>query len=209
MFFKKLVRNPFFWAFILSIFALHIIKELAMARRSAPTPMVFVSDWQLTDQNNKPFGKKDLGGKVVVADFFFTSCPTICPKLTQAMGEIHSRFLDKTDQVAFVSFTVDPETDTPEHLKAFMAKNGMDKNNWWSLTGTKQQIHDVAVNKMKLHVGEKEPVAGAAEGVYDVPHLGELVLLDQNGDLRGLFKTDSTEMSALVRAVLFLLEKGP
>lgn len=207
MFFKKLIKNPFFWAFIFSIFALHIIKELAMARRSAPAPLVIVDDWQLLNQNGDTLGKKNLLGKVYVADFFFTSCPTICPKLTEAMKEIHKRFPDQTDQVSFVSITVDPERDTSEHLKLFMQNNGFNFNNWHGLTGDKKDIYDLAVNKMKLHVGEKEALKDQP-GIYDIPHMGELILFDQNGNLRGLFKTDPVEMSALVRAIQFLLEKG-
>lgn len=207
MFFKKLLKNPFFWAFIFSIFALHIIKELAMARRSAPAPLVIVDDWSLINQNGEQFGKKDLLNKVYVADFFFTSCPTICPKLTEAMKEIHKRFPDQQNHVSFVSITVDPERDTPERLKSFMQQNNFDFTNWYALTGDKKVIYDIAVNKMKLHIGEKETLKDNPN-VYDIPHMGELILFDQNGNLRGLFKTDSIEMAALVRAIQFLLEKG-
>jgi protein SCO1 len=203
---NRIIKNPFLWAFLVGIITLHIIKECALMRRAAPEPMVMVPSWTLTDQNGQPFGKTDLLGKVVIADFFFTSCPSICPKLTGAMKEIYERFKDKQDQVHFVSITVDPETDTPDVLKNFMTKNGIDFSNWHSLTGSHADIYDVVVQKMRVHMGEKEFVQ-TAEGVYDIPHLAQLAVFDQNGDLRGLFRTDSMEMSALVRAVKFILEK--
>ena len=168
--------------------------------------MVIVPDWQLIDESGRARGQKDLQGKVVIANFFFTSCPSICPKLTEAMKEIHQRFLKKTDQVEFISISVDPETDTPQVLKEFMAKNGFAHPNWHCLTGTKQEIYQVVVEKMRVHMGEREEIVNAP-GTYDIPHMGHLALFDQRGALRGLFKTESVEMAALVRAAEFLLEK--
>lgn len=173
-------------------------------RQSAPEPMVYLPDWQLTDQNGAPFGKKELLGKPFVASFFFTSCPSICPKLIASMKEVHVRFANEQEAVNFVSISVDPDTDTPEVLRQYMSKNGMSFANWHSLTGTKDEIYDVVVNKMKVHLGEKVEVK---EG-YDIPHLAHLALFDAEGNLRGLFKTDSMELSALVRAIKFLLKNS-
>lgn len=199
---NKILTNPFVWAFFLGIGSLHIIKEWSLSRRTAPEPLVYVGDWSLIDQNGRSFGSKDLQGKIVIADFFFTSCPTICPRLTNAMKEVFERFKHKTSGIHFVSISVDPENDKPEVLKKFMKDNGLDEDAWHSLTGTKDVIYDVVTNKMRVHVGER-----TADQNYDIPHLGELALFDQNGDLRGLFKTENTELAALVRAANFLLEK--
>jgi protein SCO1/2 len=203
---QRIIKNPFLWAFLVGIASLHIIKECALSHRGAPQPLVLVPDWSLIDQDGRPFGKKDLSGHVVIVDFFFTSCPSICPKVTGAMKEIYQRFKDKTHQVQFVSITVDPDTDTPEVLKGFMEKNDIAVTNWHSLTGNKTSIYEVVVEKMRVHMGEKEFVA-QGDGVYDIPHLAQLALFDQSGNLRGLFRTDSVEMAALVRAANFLLEK--
>lgn len=201
---KKLLKNPFLWAFIIGILSLHFIRQFALMRQSAPEPMVIVPDWQLIDQQGQAFGKKDLLGKPFVADFFFTSCPSICPKLTAAMKEVYLRFNKKSDQVNFVSVTVDPTTDTSAVLQKYMKDNDIDYPNWHSLTGTKQAIYDVVVEKMRIHMGEKQPIDKTSD-LYDIPHLGELALFDQAGNLRGLFKTDSTGLAALVRAVNFLV----
>ena len=77
------------------------------------------------------------------------------------MKEIHKRFLKKTDQVAFISITVDPETDTPEVLRAFMAKNGFDYPNWHCLTGTKEEVYQVVRKNARSCSGEREDVANA------------------------------------------------
>lgn len=206
--FKKLLKSPYLWAFIIGIISLHLVKEAALLRRSAPEPMMIVPDWSLVNEDGNPLSKKDLQGKVVIANYFFTSCPSICPKLTQSMKDVYERFTGKKDQVHFMSITVDPETDTPAVLKQFKVTNNIDHKNWHFLTGTKKEVYDVVVEKMRVHVGEKQ-VLPQTNGTYDIPHLGQLALFDQNGDLRGLFKTDSVELSALVRAANFLLEKGP
>lgn len=199
---KKIFKSPFLWAFLIGIATLHIIKECALMRQSAPKPMVYLPSWQLLNQEGQVFGKQELLGKPFVASFFFTSCPTICPKLIASMKEVHVRFAKEQDQVNFVSITVDPKTDTPQILKDYMKKNGMEFKNWYSLTGSPEEIYDVVVNKMKVHMGEKVQKNDS----YDIPHLAHLALFDANGNLRGLFKTDSMELSALVRAIKFLLK---
>lgn len=203
--FKQIIKNPFLWAFVIGIISLHVFREMALIRKSAPPPLAIVPDWSLTDQDGRPLSKKDLLGKLVVADFFFTSCPSICPKLTQAMKEIYLRFKHRPD-VQFSSITVDPQIDTPAVLKRYLQNNGIGYDNWHALTGTKSEIYDVVVNKMKVHVGEREDIDNK-QGMYDISHLAQLALFDQNGNLRGLFKTDSVELAALVRAMNFFLEE--
>lgn len=203
---SKLFFNPFFLAFLVGILSLHIIKHFALMRRSAPEPMVTVPEWKLTDQNGQTFGKNDLKGKLFIVYYFFTSCPSICPELTIAMKQVNDRLQKHGDRVHFVGISVDPETDTPEVLKRFMKTEALENPNWHYLTGTKPEIYDVVVEKMRVHIGEKKPVTMNGQGLYDVAHLAQLALFDQEGDLRGLFRTDSMELSALVRAADFLLE---
>lgn len=200
----KIIKNPFFLAFIIGIIAIHIIRELSIMRKSAPPPLVIVPEWSLINHNNEKVHKHDFLGKILVVDFFFTSCPTICPKLTQAMKEIYERFKHNKD-IIFLSISVDPEVDTPEVLKKYLSDHHINYDNWLALTGSSHDIVDVVINKMKIHIGNKEPIHGV-DSIYDIPHLSELVLFDKEGNLRGKFKTDSVELSALVRAIKFLLD---
>lgn len=204
--FKKIIKSPYLWAFLIGIASLHLIKEFALMRRHAAEPLLDVPDWRLVDHNGQSFGQKDLLGKMVIANFFFTSCPSICPKLTEAMKELYKRFADKTANIAFVSITVDPQTDTPEVLRAFREQNNLSYANWHFLTGSLEDIYQVVVDKMHVHMGERTEVPGAAP-LYDIPHMGHVALFDQKGRLRGLFKTESIELAALVRAANFLIEK--
>jgi protein SCO1/2 len=204
---KKIFKNPYLWAFFMGIASLHIIKHCALLRRQAPEPMVDVPAWNLLNQQGEKFGQQDLLGKIVIADFFFTSCPSICPKLTEAMKELHTRFLANSSDVAFLSISVDPETDTPERLRSFIAQHDLNYPNWHFLTGTKAEVYDVVVEKMRIHMGERANLKDSQE-IYDIPHLAHIALFDQEGRLRALFKTDSIELSALVRGAKFLLEKA-
>lgn len=204
-FFKKIVKNPFFWAFLIGIFSLHLVREISLRRRALPEPMVIVPDWKLTNQHNVEFGQKELKGKPVIMNYFFTSCPTVCPKVTQSMKDVYNRFLGKEDKVNFVGITVDPEYDSPSVLSEYARKFDIEKPNWYFLTGTRKEVYDVVVNKMKVHMGEKEKYKDL-EGVYDIPHLAHIALFDKNGNLRGLFKPEPIELAALVRATNFLIE---
>jgi protein SCO1/2 len=207
----KIARNPFFWAFLLGIGSLHVVREFAYLRRSAPPPLVYVGNWSLTDQSNRAFGSKELAGKVYIANFFFTRCPTICPKITKDMIEVRKRFTTLRDKVHFVSISVDPENDVPQVLSDYMKRYDIVDGDWTYLTGTKAQVYGVVVEQMKLHMGDRETQKDVDTGeiLYNVSHVAELALFDQNGDLRGKFPTDMTSLAALERAAKFLVEKGP
>ncbi|MES2503613.1 MAG: SCO family protein [Myxococcota bacterium] len=187
---KKTFINPFLVAFLFGILGLHLVREFNARRLTAPPALVEVPDWELTSHENKPFGSKDLKGKVVITSFFFTRCPTICPKMTQSMLEVQKRFTKLKDKSAFLTITIDPEFDTPEVLSDFRLKYD---TNWTYLTGAKKDILSVVEGKMKLPMG-------------DGHHVAELVLFDQVGDLRGKFGTDPTSLAALERAAKHLID---
>ncbi len=187
---KKIVRNPYVWAFLFGIGCLHWVREYSKMRLSAPPPWVIVGPWVLTDQNNQPFGSQDLAGKVVITSFFFTRCPSVCPKLMAAQTEVRKRFLKLLDKTHFVSISVDPEFDTPEVLAAYAQKNNLD---WSFLTGSRSKINQVVEGQMKFAMGNAH-------------HIAELALFDQRGDLRGKFTTDPTGLASLEKAAKYLID---
>lgn len=211
-FWRGVLKNPFVWGFLIGMVSLYVLREASDRRRGAPPPLVEVGAWKMQDHTGKAFGSDELKGKVYVASFFFTRCPTICPQLTQSIIEVSKRFKGFEDKVHFVGVSVDPANDTPDVLSAYMKKYGIDGSNWSYLTGTPKNVYDVVVGQMKLHVGDKEPFKGeganAKPDSYEINHVGELVLFDQNGDLRGKFGTDSVNLAALERAAKLLVERG-
>ena len=97
-----------------------------------------VRNFTLTNQLDKQVSLSDLKGKIIVADFFFTSCPNICPTLTRNMKRLQDAF-NKTDTVVrFLSFSVDPKRDSAERLKKYSDKFGINPDTWWLLTGSKE-----------------------------------------------------------------------
>lgn len=211
---KPFYKSPFFWGFLIGIAALTAMRPIALSFRSAPPPMLDVGPWELTDHNGKPFGSKELAGDVFIASFFFTSCPSVCPEITAKMKQLEERVRGK-EHIRLVSFTVDPETDTPEKLRAYREKLGITSEQWVFLTGTREQIVSVLVGQMKMHVGDKEPIPGineeeaAQRSLYDISHMAQLALFDQNGALRALSTTDPHGLARIMDGAKLLVEIGP
>ncbi|WP_028399642.1 SCO family protein [Ectobacillus panaciterrae] len=96
-------------------------------------------DFQYTNQDGKPYGSKELKGKVWVADFIFTSCTTVCPPMTANLARLQKMAKEKNLDVHFVSFSVDPQVDNPQALQMFADKFSADRKNWNFLTGYSQE----------------------------------------------------------------------
>lgn len=211
---RPFYKNPYLLGLLVGCALLTVMRPIALSFRSAPPPLIEVGPWQLTNHEGRPFGSADLNGKVYLASFFFTSCPSVCPQLTKAMQELEERVRNEP-QIALVSVTVDPETDTPAVLQAYRAKHGITTDRWNFLTGSREELVRVMVEQMKLHMGDKEPVAGispdenAQRQLYDISHIAKLALFDQNGDLRALASTDPHGLARLLDAAELLVEKGP
>lgn len=171
-----------------------------------------IPDFSLTNQLGKQVGWQDMEGKVVVADFFFTRCPTICPQLTKNMKRMQEGLHNaqragstQADFVQFLSFSVDPERDSVEALKAWANRFGIDPQNWWLLTGPKKEIYDLSIEHMKLGLVDGE---GIDTSFF---HTDFTVLIDKNRNIRGYYHgLDTTEISRLSRDIVLLrLEKDP
>lgn len=204
---KKIVQNPFVWAFVIGCGLLTVYPFMAKRHMHAAPPLFAVGDWQLVGDNGQPFGSHDVKGKVVIASFIFTTCPTLCPMVTQHMKEVHSKFDRYADKVHFISVTVDPEVDTPQVLTTYKYNYGIRAANWTFLTGPKKDIYHLAEEQLKLHVGEKRQLQDGSEA-YDIDHVAQLLLIDQTGNLRGLFPTDPVGLATLERSAKYLVEHG-
>jgi protein SCO1/2 len=166
---------------------------------------------QLVNQLGDTVSLYDRPGKIIVADFFFTSCGGICPRLTKNMALLQQSFLrggntrKKVDSsiVQFVSFTVDPEHDSPTVLKAYADRFGVNHDNWWILTGDRKKIYDFAFEELKVDKFSEDPVSP------DFVHTNRFVLIDKYYRVRGYYNgLDSAAMSKLAKDIgLLLLEK--
>lgn len=136
-----------------------------------------VRDWSYVTQVGDTVTNHDLDGTVHVVDFFFTSCPTICPKVKSQMLRIYERFADRPD-FKLVSFTIDPKRDTPAAMKEYAEQLGVDQHDrWWYLHGDRFFTYDLDADY--LSIAEENP---DAPGGFD--HTGYVVLVDKQGFVR-------------------------
>ena len=133
--------------------------------------------FELTNQDGKKISNADYAGKVYVLEFFFSTCPTICPKMNENMLRLEQKFFGNPN-FGIASITINPETDTPKVLKEHADMLGIKSSNWHMLTGDKQYIMDLANKGFNLYAGENAQVNGGFE------HSGLFALIDKNGDIR-------------------------
>lgn len=171
-----------------------------------------IPDFALTNQLGKTVGWNDMEGKIVVADFFFTHCPTICPQLTRNMKRLQDgiqnaqRAGDRSQHfVQFLSFSVDPERDSVSALKRWADRFEINPESWWLLTGPKKEIYDLSIEHMKILAID----GGAVDTSF--MHTDFMVLIDKARNIRGYYHgLDTNAVAQLSRDIVLLsLEKGP
>ncbi len=162
-------------------------------------PVGELAPFQLTDQDGKTFGNAEMAGRVWVTDFFFTSCPSVCPLLTAEMAALARDFAGES-RLGFLSISVDPVRDTPQALRAHADKNGLPQERWRLLTGPQEEIRQVCENSFRLAFGSEFDASG------DLLHSTRLALVDARGRVRGYFDAldpaQRVPVRAAIRAVL-------
>ena len=139
-----------------------------------------IADFAFTNQNGKLITQKDYENTIYVADFFFTTCPTICPKMTDNMVWLQKQ-LKNYPKVKLLSFSVTPDIDTPEVLKKYAIEKGVDDSRWNLVTGDKSAIYYLA---RKSYLAVK---TGKPEEMYDMVHTENFILVDKNKRIRGFY----------------------
>ena len=136
-----------------------------------------VPEFSFINQYGKIITNSDYKGKVYIVEFFFTTCPTICPKMNKNLVQIQNEFKE-FENFGVASFTINPEYDTPEVLKAYADNYGITNSNWNLLTGNQEQIYKLANQGFNLYTAKDEEVIGGFE------HSGNFALIDKNGYIR-------------------------
>lgn len=157
-----------------------------------------VTDFALTNQLGQNLRLSDFLGRVWVADVIFTRCPGPCVQMTRSMNEIRNQFLG-SDDIVWASITADPDHDTPEILKEYVAKWVEHPRNWHFLTGSKAAVKRLSVDDLKLVVVEKDAVQRISDEDLFL-HSTKFVLLDRHGRLRGIYEgTDQAARESLAK----------
>jgi protein SCO1/2 len=158
-----------------------------------------VGNFSFKNQEGDYYSHNDLKDKIYVACFFFTSCPSICPKMTTNMKKFANAFKNN-DEVRIVSFTVDPERDTVEKLKKYADKNGINSKQWNLLTGDKESIYELGVYGYLLSAQEDALAPGG------FLHSGQFILVDKEKRIRGIYEgTKAKEMDRMIEDAKILL----
>nr|WP_240966009.1 SCO family protein [Pseudoflavitalea sp. G-6-1-2] len=169
-----------------------------------------VANFELTNQLGQKVRMDDMRGKIIIANYFFTRCPSICPALTRNMKMIQDglklRDITKRIDTTFVqllSFSVDPERDSVPVLKAYADRNGVNHDMWWMLTGPKKTIYDYALNELKLGLQD----GGQVDSAFI--HTEKFIMIDKRGVIRGYYNgLDNASLSKLAEDLtLLMLEK--
>ena len=136
-----------------------------------------VPEFSFTDQNGNTITNKDYEGKVYLVEFFFTTCPTICPRMSKNLVQIQNNF-QGYEEFGVASFTINPDNDTPEVLKVYAENYGITNPNWHLMTGDVNEIYKLANEGFNLYTAADEDAAGGFE------HSGNFALIDKNGFIR-------------------------
>ena len=183
--------QPWLWTgFLALVMAVPVLRSVVPAPLPPPPVLGTVPDFRLVDQSGAPFAPERLAGRVWIADFVFTRCPDVCPRMTERLVKVQRTL---GERVNLVSVSVDPEYDTPERLAAFARANGAESPRWHFLTGDSRHVQQAVLRGFNVAFSRgSEDIATLTHGVH-------VVLVDGRGRIRGYY--DSNDGDALERLV--------
>ncbi len=190
--------RPFLWAGLgVSLCLVLLAMGLVLPRQKELPRLGKLPAFTFTRQDGQPFGRAELLGRPFVANFIFTRCPTICPVFTQKMARFQKQTAGLGGELALVSFSVDPEYDTPERLTAYAARYGADPSRWSFLTGDYTRLQDTIVGGFKIAMGRESDDENDIPGIF---HGSHFVLVDATGEIRGYYDSaDDDTVERLTR----------
>ena len=198
--------------FSISLFAILVCLS-ACKENNAPLPILghsyeeggktiyhTIPEFSFVNQDSMEITNQNFAGKAYVADHFFISCPTICPKLTKSMLRIHDTFKSE-DQLLLLSHSIDTKYDTIPRLKKYANNLGVTSDKWHFVTGDKDEIHDIAEDYFNIAIEDAD-----APGGFN--HSGRLVLVDKNRNLRAFCDgTDEESVTAFLKDIKKLIKE--
>ena len=172
-------------------------------RRSTDTIWHQVKNMTFTNQLGKTVTLDSLKGKILVVDFFFARCPTLCPSMAKSMKRLQNSYTNSNDSIVqFISISIDPEHDSVPQLRKFADRYTNNHDSWWFLTGNKKDIYDFALNELKASVADADVDTAFI-------HTPNFFLLDRDRVVRGWYDgLDTLKQAKLVSDIpLLMLEK--
>lgn len=159
-----------------------------------------IPSFHYLNQDSVKVSNKDFKGKVWVANFFFTSCPSICPPMMSQMRRLNVMTQDIEQEIQFISFSIDPKTDQPGVMREYIKNNGISTKNWALLTGDEDKTHYLGVHHFMVHAKRDAMASGG------FAHSDGMVLVDKEGYVRGIYLgTQTAEVNQLNKDIRKLL----
>ncbi len=168
-----------------------VIAKNSNGKTYSDTQYHIVNELLVTNQINEKVGLNySLKNKIIVLNFFFTNCHTICPTLTNNMNELRKALKKQDTSMQFVSLSVDPTNDSVSVLRSYAERIKIDHDRWWFCTGNKKDIYNYARKELKLNLPEP-----SKDSIADFIHPSEIILLDKYRNIRGIYNgLDSAEI---------------
>jgi len=190
--------------FLVAVVPSIVVPTLMCRPEHEPLPdLGAVPAFTLVDQTRQPFIDEALRGKVTIVSFIFTRCDTICPVISMKMARIQEKTFDLGRDIKLVSFSVDPNHDTPERLAEYAKKYGADPERWRFVTGPYDKIHKLIEGPFMTSMLRVED---RPSGVPDIQHGGYFLLMDGNLHIRGVYDSDIiNQLEALMRDARYLV----
>ena len=164
-----------------------------------------IGEFSFLNQDGEAITRAEVDGKVFVAEYFFTTCGTICPKMNEQMRRIQFEYADN-DDVRILSFTVDPEVDTVEQMKRYADDHGAKTGQWHFLTGSKENLYKLA--RRSFFVLKPAEAQNLGDAGSDFIHTNNFVLVDRLGRIRGYYDgTSKEEVDELMLDIQYLLDE--
>ncbi|MCP4913970.1 MAG: SCO family protein [Oligoflexia bacterium] len=209
---ERLVSSKAFWALLILLVFTYPIYRSVNRTLPAPLPKYYqVPEFNFVNQFNKPFGSNDLKGRFYVASFAFTTCPTTCPRLMEKLKVVQKRVRGLGNKIAILTFTVDPEYDTPQVLKRHSHKLKANPYVWTFLTGKEAELRKIVVDGFKVPMGKREEIKGVVDAtevtMFDIAHTEKLVLVDDQSNVRGYYSIDDNGLNKLMIDIGLLVNR--
>lgn len=189
------LSRPLLWLVLVLLVGAFPATQALRSAWAQPPVLGALPAFALLDQQGRPWGSEQLRGRVWVANFIFTRCPTVCPAFTAKMASLQRSSEGWPARLTSVSFSVDPDYDTPEKLRAYAAKYGADPRWWYFLTGDFDHLQATVVQGLKVAMGNNDP-DGDVSGIF---HGSHFVLVDADLRIRGYY--DSVDADVLPRVL--------
>ena len=148
-----------------------------------------IPEFRFLNEDSIFVGNKNFKNKIWIAEFFFTSCPTICPVMNLQLKKLNKETNALNKHIQFLSFTIDPENDTPSILKDYKKRYGINSENWAFLTGNETETHALGINNFLTFAGKDDEAAGG------YAHSGSFTLVDKKGIVRGVYEVTNFDLS--------------